>query len=171
MSPGARKFALTAHVVASVGWLGAVVAFLALAIAGLVSPNPQMVRAAYLAMEPIGWLVLLPMSIASLTTGLISSLGTAWGLLRHYWVIFKLLINLFATVVLLLYMQTLGYLARLAEGSSSGDVGALRSQSPLIHAGAALVLLLVATTLAVYKPRGMTSYGQRKQSEERSAAE
>ena len=36
MTPGLRKFALTTHVTSSVGWLGAVGAFLALAIAGVV---------------------------------------------------------------------------------------------------------------------------------------
>ena len=50
MSPGYRKVALTAHVTASVGWLGAVAGFLALAIAGLTSHDPQHVRSAYLAM-------------------------------------------------------------------------------------------------------------------------
>ena len=38
----------------------------------------------------------------------------------------------------------------------------------MLHAGAALLLLLVVTTLAVYKPRGMTPYGWRKQHEERA---
>jgi hypothetical protein len=39
----------------------------------------------------------------------------------------------------------------------------VRNASPLLHAVAALLLLLVATTLAVYKPRGMTPYGRRRQ--------
>ncbi len=34
MTPIVRKFALTAHITFSVGWLGAVAGFLALAIAG-----------------------------------------------------------------------------------------------------------------------------------------
>ena len=51
MTPRLRKFALTAHVTCSVGWLGAVAGFLALAVAGLTSQDAQMVRAAYLAME------------------------------------------------------------------------------------------------------------------------
>jgi hypothetical protein len=51
MRPRLRKFALTAHVTSSVGWLGAVAGFLALAVAGLTSQDAQMVRAAYLAMD------------------------------------------------------------------------------------------------------------------------
>ena len=165
MSPSLRKFALTAHISASVGWLGAVAGFLALAVAGLVSEDAQRVRAVYLAMELTAWFIIVPLSLASLASGLIQSLGSSWGLFRHYWVVFKLLINIFATVVLLMYMQTLGYFSRAAEDMtlSSADLLALRSASPVIHAGAALVLLLVATTLAVYKPRGLTPYGRRKQ--------
>src|SRR6266700_3314168 len=65
MAPGPRKFALTAHIISSVGLLGAIAGFLALAVAGLTSPNDQMVRAAYLAMEFIGRFVIVPLAFAS----------------------------------------------------------------------------------------------------------
>lgn len=89
MPPALRRFALVTHVSASVGWLGAVVAFLALAVIGVTSRDPQRAQSAYLMMEPIGWYVIVPFNLASLVTGLISSLGTTWGLFRHYWVIFN----------------------------------------------------------------------------------
>jgi hypothetical protein len=162
LTPRLRKLALTAHVTASVGWLGAVAAFLVPAIAALASEDAQTVKGAYLAMELMGWYVLVPLAIASLVTGLVQSVGTRWGVLRHYWVVFKLIINLFATFVLLMYTETLGYLADLAATTPGEDLGGLRSASPVLHAGAALVLLLVATTLAVYKPPGVTPYGRRR---------
>ena len=173
MRPRLRKFVLTAHVVSSVGWLGAVAVFLALAVVGLTSQDAQLVRAVYLAMEPAGWFVLVPLSLASLLTGLVQSLGSKWGLLQHYWVLMKLLINVVATTVLLLYMQTLGYLADVAAQTtlSSGDLRLLRSPSSVLHAGFGMLLLLVAATLSVYKPRGMTRYGQRKQHEQRAVSQ
>ena len=169
MTPRLRKLALTVHVVSSVGWLGAVAAFLALSVAGLTSQDPQTVRGAYLVMELTGWVVLVPLSLASLLTGLVCSLGSAWGLFRHYWVLFKLVINLVATIVLLLYMQTLAYLGDIAAATALSGTGlrGLRDPSPVLHAAAALLLLLVATTLAIYKPRGMTRYGQRTQHRQR----
>ena len=162
---GLRKLALTAHVVSSVGWLGAVGCFVALSITGLASQDAQTTRAAYLAMEATGWFVLVPLSVASLLTGLLQSLVTKWGLIQHYWVLAKLVINVVATAVLLLYMRTLDDLAGVAASvpSASRDLSELRDPSPLVHAGGALVLLVAATSLAVYKPRGMTRYGQRKQ--------
>jgi hypothetical protein len=161
MPPGARKLALVAHVGSSVGWLGAVVTSLAVGVAGLASADGETVRAAYLLLEPIGWYALIPLSVASLLTGLIQSLGTAWGLLRHYWVVAKLLLNLIATAVLLLYTRTLEYLADLARAAVSPvQVDQLRDPSPVAHAAAAVLLLLVALVLSIYKPRGLTTYGQ-----------
>ena len=161
MTPRVRRAALTAHVIASVGWLGAVVAFLALAVVGLTSPDAETVRGAYLVMEPAAWFVLVPLAFASLATGIAQGLGTAWGVFRHYWVVFKLLINVVATVVLLSYMETFAVMADLAADPAS-ELAAVRSPSPVLHAGGALVLLALATVLAVFKPRGLTPYGRRK---------
>jgi hypothetical protein len=173
MTPGVRKFALTAHVTSSVGWLGSISGFLALAIASLISQDIQLVRAAHLAMNLTAWYVILPFSFASLLTGLVSSLGTKWGLFRHYWVVFKLLINLFANVVLLMYMPTLDYFAGVAADAtfSAGDLRTLRDPSAVLHASLALLLLLVATVLGVYKPRGLTPYGKHKRREQRAVSQ
>jgi hypothetical protein len=172
MPPRVRKFALTAHVTSSVGWLGAVAGFLALAIAGLTSQDAQLVRAAYLGMETTAWFVIVRLSLASPLTGLVMSLGTTWGLVRHYWVLMKLLITIFATILLLLHMQPIGHLARVVAETtlSRGQLSGLRIQL-VADAAAAVLALLVATTLSVYKPRGMTPYGWRKHHEERTASQ
>ena len=164
MSPRLRKTALTAHVTSSVGWLGAVAAFLALAVVGLTSKDPDTVRAVYLVAEPLTWFLLLPLAFGSLVTGLVQSLGTTWGLFRHYWVIFKLVINLFAATVLVLYTQTVSVLARVAA-EPNADLRELQGPTFVLHSAAALLLLVTATFLAIYKPRGMTAYGRRKQRE------
>jgi hypothetical protein len=78
-----------------------------------------------------------------------------------------LLINLVATVVLLTYMETFALMAAVAADPGA-DLGAVRNPSPALHAALALLLLLVATVLAVYKPRGMTRYGQQKQHQRRA---
>ena len=160
--PAVRRVVFTAHVMASVGWLGAVVAFLGFAVVGLMSQDPETARGAYLVMEPAAWLVLFPLAFASLLTGLVQAFVTPWGLFRHYWVVFKLVINLVATVVLLTYMSTFRVMADVAADPKA-DLDVVQNPSPLLHAAAALLLLLSATALAVYKPRGLTRYGRRKQ--------
>jgi hypothetical protein len=170
MTPDLRKFALTAHVTSSVGWLGAVAGFLALAVAGLTSQDAQMVRAAYLAMELTGWFVIVPLSLASTLTGFVQALGTVWGLFRHYWVVAKLLITILATIVLLVHMQPIGHIADVVAQATvaGGELRGLRIQL-VADAGAALAVLLVATALSVYKPRGMTPYGRHRQHENSDA--
>jgi hypothetical protein len=164
LSPSLRKIVLTVHVTSSVAWLGAVAGFLALAFAGLTSREPQMALAAYIAMGLITWFVIVPLTLASLVTGIASSLGTGWGLFRYYWVVVKLLITSFATIVLLVHLQPIQILA--ATATRAGILGAELHQTRLlmlVASSAAFVALLVLTTLSVYKPRGTTSYGARKQ--------
>ncbi|HEX5505325.1 MAG TPA: hypothetical protein VFW96_22090 [Thermomicrobiales bacterium] len=170
MPPRLRRFMLTVHVTASVGWIGAIAGFLPLAITGLTTQDTQLVRAAYLGMDWIGWYVLVPLSFASLLSGLVQALGTPWGLFRHYWILAKLLINVLANAVLLLFMQTLSAVVGGGVAADATFLGELQgSPAPVLHAGVALLLLLVATALSVYKPRGVTPYGWRKQQERRTA--
>lgn len=165
MTPRVSKVALMAHVTSSVGWMGAVATFLALAIAGMTSTNDQIVRTAYLAMELIGWCVIVPFSIASLLTGLVQSLGTSWGLFRHYWIVAKLLITVFASVLLLVHMQVASRMASVVAGTTigAGDFHGMRIQL-VGDAVAAIIVLLVATALSVFKPQGMTPFGSNQSS-------
>jgi hypothetical protein len=168
MTPSLRKLLLTAHITVSVGWLGAVAAFLALAITGLTSHDAQMVRTAYSAMELTARFVIVPLALASLLSGLIESLGTPWGLFRHYWVLVKLLLTIFATIVLLAKMPLIGYAARRAAETtlSLGDLREVGIQLA-VHATGGLLVLLLVTALSVYKPWALTRYGQTRQQERR----
>jgi hypothetical protein len=163
---------LTAHITCSVGLLGAIAAFLALAVAGLAASDSQIIRAAYFAMALIAQIVIVPLAIASLITGLIQSLGTSWGLFRHYWVLAKLLLTAFATVVLLAKMELITYAAKLAGEAalSRADLRAVGVEL-MIHSAGGLLVLLVPVVLSVYKPRGLTPYGRRKQQEQWGSSE
>ncbi|RWY80881.1 MULTISPECIES: hypothetical protein [Rhizobium] len=163
MTPGLRKVALVAHVVSSVGSLGAIAAFLALAIVGLAGQDDRVVRSAYVAAEVLARVVIVPLVLASLLSGLVQSLGTAWGLFRHYWVLAKFLLTLLVVVVLLLQVKGIVQVgvASLGTPMSNTDLLDLR-RSLVVHAAGGLVVLLVTTALSVYKPRGMTRYGWRR---------
>jgi hypothetical protein len=160
LSPALRRFAFAAHVTSSVGWLGAVTVFIPLAGVGLISRDEVTVRGAYLVMAPAAWFVLVPLAHASFVSGVTLSLGTAWGLFRHYWVVFKLLITVFSTVILLVYMGTFRQMAGVAADPLV-DLDHVRNMSPMLHAVLALALLLTATWLGIYKPLGVTPYGRR----------
>lgn len=165
--PALRRLVLTAHITASVGWFGAAAGFLVLLIAGMTSDDTQLVHAVYLAAEPITWYALVPLILAALLTGVAQSLITPWGLIRHYWVLFKLLLTVVAAVVLLQYTRTVSHFAAVAAETSGGDAGAL--QGYVLHAAVGLLVLLVTTVLSVYKPRGLTPYGLNRQEAQRRA--
>ena len=172
LTPGLRKLALTAHITFAVGWLGAVAGFLALAMAGLTSQDEQTVCSSYLAMNLIARFVIVPLSFAPLVTGPILSLGTPWGLFRHYWILAKLLITVLSTLIMQLHMQPINLLAEAAVKTTTFSPGLREMQVQMVVASAAaLVALIVETMLAVYKPRGMTPYGWRKQYEESTGSQ
>ena len=155
MTPAVRKFALLAHITSSVGWLGAVLAFVALAIAGLRSDDDTLVRSAYVTMSFVGWYVIVPFSVAALVTGLVQSIGTEWGLFRHYWVVIKLLLTFGATALLPMHLRVASRLSAFAleRAFAADDLRGLRVQIAG-DAVAAVVVLLIATILSVYKPWG-----------------
>ena len=163
MAPGVRKLGLTAHVLSSLAWFGSVAAFFSLAVSGLTSTNGQIVRAAYVSMNVVTAFAIVPFCFASLVTGVVQSLGTPWGLVRHYWVLVKLVVTILSTAILLPHARLIRYAAAVAleAGFRGADLGRLRLQLAA-DAGAALVALLFATVLAVYKPRGVTPFGQRR---------
>jgi hypothetical protein len=161
LSPGARKLVLSIHLTVSVGWIGAVLAYLGLGVTAVRTDDPDLIRAMWNAMDVSGWYVIVPLAIASLLTGLLIALGTKWGLFRHYWVVISFGLTVFAVVVLLLHMPTVSStaeFARSAEGPALEGLG-----GDLGHPGIGLVILLVVQVINLYKPRGLTRYGWRKQ--------
>jgi hypothetical protein len=168
MTPGVRKLVLVVHLTSSLGWVGAVVAYDALGVAAVTNRDPAMVRAAWIAMELMGWSVIVPLALAALVTGLLISLGTSWGLFRHYWVLISLALTILATVILILHMPSVSSTAVVARGADSDRLAQLGGD--LGHGIGGLLVLLVITVLNVYKPQGLTPYGWRKQQEARAQA-
>lgn len=163
---GLRKLGLLAHITTSVGWLGAVLAFLALAIVAMTGSEVEVVRAAYLGMDWTLRYAIVPLAVASLAVGIVQSLMSPWGLARYWWVVVKLVLTIGATLVLLQYTQTISHLVEAAGDATIGDLRQL-AFSPVLHAGAGAAVLLGANVLSVYKPRGLTPYGWRWEDEQR----
>jgi len=161
-----RKLALIIHVISSVGWIGAIAGFLVLAIIGINTSDAFKVRVCYIGMDLIAWYIILPLSFASFLSGLIMSLGTSWGLFQHYWVVFKLIINVLCVLILMLHMRPISDMAKaVAEKTlAPADMHDMRLQL-IVNAAAGIAALLIATGLSVYKPKGLTPYGWSKMKE------
>ena len=155
MTPRSRKLVLTAHITFSVGWFGAVAGFVALNSAAIASQDIQIVRSAYVAMNLIGWYIIIPVCFGSLLTGLVQSFGTPWDLFKHYWVAVKFFLTTGSTFFLLLHMQLIRQAAKIATESALPN-DELRSIgiNLLTKSALALLVLLVTITISVYKPWG-----------------
>ncbi|ROP37247.1 hypothetical protein EDD40_2549 [Saccharothrix texasensis] len=162
-APGMRKFVLLTHITTSVGWLGAVFAYLALDITATTGQDVETVRAAYVAMAIMVSYVIVPLAMASAVIGVVNALGTPWGLLRHYWILVKLLLTVFAATVLLIETSTVHH---LADTATSG-IDPRELPGTLLHSIGGSVVLLLIMVLSVYKPRGVTRHGWRRQQEQR----
>ena len=160
LRPPLRKLALAVHLTCSVGWIGAVVAYVALGLAATTSVDDQVIRGAWISMELVGWSVLVPLALGSLLTGLVMALGTRWGLFRYYWVLFAFALTFLANIVLLLHMPSVSAQADMAQTLTGPELQQLGGD--LFHAVLALVLLLLIQVLNIYKPPGMTRYGWRR---------
>lgn len=162
LAPRARTAWLLAHVVTSVGFLGAVATFLMLALVGLAATEPDIARAVYVSADLVTRLVVVPLCALSTVTGVALSLGTPWGFVRHWWMALKLAIAVVSTAALALHVPLVVAMMDAATGQPLAGGDLLRERLQIVVAsGAAVLALLVATALSVWKPRGLTRHGWR----------
>ncbi|RBM05546.1 DUF2269 domain-containing protein [Streptomyces sp. PT12] len=153
-----RRGLLVAHVVVSVGWLGLTLCLLVLGIAGAVSGSEATAEAAYRAMKIFGDWLLAPLALLTLGTGVVLSLGTHWGLVRHRWVLVKFVLTLITTAASLLALRG-GIDAAAAEVAAGRRV--TDGAGLIVPPGVALACYLFMTAISVLKPWGTTRWGRR----------
>ena len=157
-----RKAMLLTHILASAGWIGAVAVFLVLAFTGLYSRDAPEMRGVYMSMEAVTTRLIVPLSFLSLVTGVVQALFTPWGLFRHYWILFKFLINLVSLPILLLHIGVIHRVAVAARINELSVSNFREDRVQLVVASlAAFAALFVAMLLSVFKPKGVTGYGRR----------
>ncbi|MEV7367051.1 DUF2269 domain-containing protein [Streptomyces sp. NPDC002387] len=148
LPPQWRKALRAAHVTVSVGLLGSDAAVLTLASAGRLGSDPVTV---YPAAHLIGELLLLPLAVLALATGVALGLLTPWGLLRHWWVVISLAVTaggtVLATFVLVPGLGTAAS-AALARHPVADATGLVRDSA------AACGVLIATVVISYVKPFG-----------------
>ncbi|MBE1530268.1 hypothetical protein [Actinomadura algeriensis] len=155
-----RRVWLTLHVGVSVGWLGLAVAMATLAVAGATAEQHAVRHGAYVLMHVFDLAIVIPSVALAIITGLVVSLGTKWGLVRHWWVLLKFVISLVIPVIATVQS---GWIERLEHRTAdpAGDPGDLG----LVLVGCMLVytaLLWTAVVLSVVKPGGRTPWARNR---------
>ena len=162
MRPRARKGVLVAHIVSAGAWIGLDVMLGVLVFTAALTADRATAALCYQAMPLLVW-PLLAAGLTCLTSGVVLGLGTHHGLLRYWWVVVKLALNVVLVVLVGVLLapglaDAAEYGRRLADGPAAADVGNL--VFPPIVSGTSLV---IATILAVYKPGGRVRTGPVRQ--------
>ncbi|WP_055546002.1 hypothetical protein [Streptomyces sp. NBRC 110028] len=154
----ARRALLVVHVVVSVGWLGLTLGVLALGITGAAAGSAEAAAGAYRSMHVLGDWLLIPVSLLSLLSGVVLSLGTPWGLARHRWVYVKFWLTLVTTAATAFALRA-RIDAAMADVSAGRAVGA--TTDLVLAPSVSLGVYVFLTAISVIKPWGMTAWGRR----------
>lgn len=166
LPPSWRKLILAVHLTCSVGWIGSICAYLVVAFAVPITHEPETVRAAWISMDLLGWYAIVPLAVASLATGILIASLTRWGLLRHYWVLISLSGTAVLIAILIFHMPDVSAQAERARNASPDALLEMGSDIP--HALLGLLSLIGILVLNIYKPRGLTRYGWRRERDARA---
>jgi hypothetical protein len=147
LPPRWRKAVLTVHVVTAVGWLGVDLVLLTFGIAGLSGADPDLV---YPAQSFIGRVLFTPLSVLVWLVGVVNAMLTPWGLLKHWWVLVKLLL----TTVMLGLVLCLLYPGLTQAGELAGELPSRDRINMVVAPSVSTSLLIFATVLSTYKPWG-----------------
>jgi hypothetical protein len=159
LSRPVRRINLVLHVAVSVGWLGMDAVLLVLGATAALTGDPELTRACYLAMDAAGGLMLVPIALLTLLTGLVAGMGTKWGLVRYWWVLVKLVLTLAAATASIFLLRANLASAAAETGMPLPDLG--RYELDLVIAPTvALVLYTTMVVLSVLKPWGRTGWGR-----------
>ena len=121
----ARQWLLLGRVICSLGWMGAGAANLVLAITALGNNDGGLRSSCYQLINIVDFALVFPLAFSALASGVVISLATKWRLLRHWWVLVKLLLT-----VAVIVFSTLG-VGVWVEQSMATTTGSMPTSSPV----------------------------------------
>lgn len=167
MSPRTRRVWLTLHVGISAGWLGVSLTMTVLALTAQFANSHSVRHGAYELLHLIDWRAAIPSMFLTIITGLVVSLGTKWGLVRHWWVLTKFAISVTIPLVAGTVESALAdeLMERTVDPAAKPGATGVGLVACL---GAFTVALWVATILSVVKPWDRTPWGRAADARERA---
>ncbi|QFG26561.1 hypothetical protein [Actinomadura sp. WMMB 499] len=163
--PAVRKTLVLVHVVASVALAGSVWGLVLLNLTATLTTDAALVEPAYRLVTVLVFGGGIPLSFISLASGIALGLGSRWGVLRHWWVFAKLLL----LVTTILFGALLGQPEAMAGAVADGTLpSAARRWREVAVVAAQLAMLLTATGLSVFKPRGRVRWPRPRMRERRA---
>lgn len=154
-----RQVWMVLHIISSIGWLGTILACIALSAASLTTDDLGRISALYTAMEVLADVFFLPGTALLVVTGVLLGLGTKWGLVKWWWVLVKLIVGL-------ALFAAGAFNLRFAVYNAADKAGGLQPLESSVDVslfgmlGVMAVLGIFAALLSVLKPWGRTKWGR-----------
>lgn len=160
-----RRMLVALHVALAVGWLGAAMTMLTLAIAARVSQPMAHATSAYWAMHLLASVLLIPLSLSVLSIGVLVAATSPWGLLRYRWVLVKFIATCAAVSLSVLALPAMTRIAY--QDASQHALAAARDAGTrlIIASSVSVALYLSLTAISIFKPWGRTARSRRHASQ------
>lgn len=162
LSPRTRKLVLLTHIAAAGAWLGIDLVLGVLVFTAFTATAVQSAVAAASLASFATW-PLITVGLVTLMTGVLLGLGSKYGLVRYWWVLAKLVLNvvLVTLVVLVLAPGTTALAGTALDSLEAGTAPTLPSTlvfPPIVSSTA----VIIAMALAVFKPWGRVGARRRR---------
>jgi len=154
LRPRMRKSILVVHIASAGAWIGIDVVMGVVVFTALLADDATRALC-YQALELFaGWPLVVP-GLICLASGVVLGLGTAYGLVRYWWVVIKLAINIaFIALVPIALRPEVREMAEQGRRFAAGLPAALAVGDLIYPPIVSPLGLLAATILAVFKPWG-----------------
>jgi uncharacterized membrane protein len=149
-----RKVVLLIHIAAAGVWLGLDVAMAVLIFGAMTTDDRSTAAAAWQVLELVTVWPMFTAGVLSLASGVVLGLGSRYGLVRYWWVLVKLVLNVVLCGLVLLALR--GGVQEAAEAGRAMAAGApaFRSDDLIYPPIVSPTALTLAFILSVFKPWG-----------------
>ncbi|AKU15151.1 hypothetical protein [Luteipulveratus mongoliensis] len=155
-----RRTLLVLHLLSVATWIGVDVMVAVFVGVSLTSDDPSTVGLCFQALAYVVW-PMLTAALATLVTGVLLGWGSAYGVVKHKWVLTKLVINLvLSTLILIALMPGLDELAQRGADLVAGRTQDMSAGDLVYPPIVSLTSLSFAVVLSVFKPWGRTRWGR-----------
>jgi uncharacterized membrane protein len=154
-----KQLIVALHVISAASWIGGTMGLILLLIYLKSAANGEQLAYTLSSMEVIDDNLLKYPALLTLLTGVLLSVWTQWGLVKHYWVAIKLVLTVATIMMGILFLDN--WTASLGEMIEDMGLATLQSRefqttwsSIIVMAGFNLASLLLMVFITYFKPFG-----------------
>jgi len=157
-----RQSVLVLHLMSAAAWFGVDVVVAVLVVTGWFADDLALRSLAYRGLANFVTVPMLVSALVCLATGVVLGLATKWGLVRYWWVVVKLGLNLvLCTLIIVVLQPGMPEVDAYGQELLAGVPDPAVVRNLFFPPAVSLITLTFAVVLAVMKPWGRLRRGRR----------